>query len=205
MAKFVSKKYPLVVYTHMINRWWPSIFWLGAGLLALAWIQSRWGVYIESQWWGLVLFGAFVILVSFIMLIFRKAAYVRLYSDHLMLATPFLRLNISYKRVRRAITAQMAGLFPTKGMSNRTLDMMEPLLKRTTIVVELNGFPTSQTMLRMFLSPYFFKDTTPHFVFLIDDWMGFSSQLESLRSGEGINSAAQKKTDQSILSRLPRK
>lgn len=188
----------------MINRWWPSVFWLGVGLLVLAWVQGRWGTYRESEWYALVLIGVFVLLSALIMFLFRKAAYVRLYSNRMLLATPFLRLDISYKRIRRASPGQMASLFPVKKMSNRTLTMMEPLLKQTAIVVELNALPMSQSVLRFFLSPYFFKDTTPHLVLLFDDWMAFSTQLESLRNGEMV-SAPQKRNDQSILSKLPRK
>ncbi|KAA0263535.1 MAG: hypothetical protein EDM79_17955 [Chloroflexi bacterium] len=62
----------------------------------------------------------------------------------------------------------------------------------------------SQPALRLFLSPLFFKDKTPHFVLLVQDWMRFSAELESMRTGT-TTSAPQKTRDTSILSRLPRK
>jgi hypothetical protein len=70
--------------------------------------------------------------------------------------------------------------------------------------VELTGYPISQSVLRFFLSPFFFKDRTAHFVFLIDDWMRFTTELESLRVGGEI-SQPRGPIDRSILSRLPRK
>ena len=61
-------------------------------------------------------------------------------------------------------------------------------------------------MLRFFLSRFFFKDRTPHFVILVDDWMRFSTELESLRRGDGDTSPANRDTyDPSMLSRLPNK
>jgi hypothetical protein len=73
----------------------------------------------------------------------------------------------------------------------------------TAIKIELNGFPLPPSVLRFFLSPFFFQDRTPHFIILVNDWMGFSSELESMRSSG--NMPEQRISDQSILSRLPRK
>jgi hypothetical protein len=72
------------------------------------------------------------------------------------------------------------------------------------MVIDLNGYPMSQSTLRLFLSPLFFKDKSPHFVILVNDWMKLSNELESVRSGSEP-SAPQQKRDNSILSRLPNK
>ena len=98
----------------------------------------------------------------------------------------------------------MGALFPAKSVSKWQAEIIEPLARMTVIVLELNAFPMSQSSLRLFLSPLFFKDKTPHFVILVNDWMRFSSELESMRTGGG-EAAPQKKRDASILSRLPGK
>ena len=36
MAK-TGRRYPLLIYTHMIDRWWPAILLLGLALASLAW------------------------------------------------------------------------------------------------------------------------------------------------------------------------
>ena len=74
----------------------------------------------------------------------------------------------------------------------------------TAIVVELRGHPMPQSKLRLFLSPLFFKDKTPHFVIVVNDWMQLSSEMQSKLTGTGPTSTPQKKRDSSILSRLPR-
>ena len=198
-----GRRYPLVVYTHMMNRWWPAIFTLGLAMLGFAWGIYSWGL---EQWRWLVIgsVGVFLVLFGLFMWMIRNSAYVQPFKDYLRIATPFLRLNISYKRIRRASTAHMGTLFPPNSIPRSQVDIMQPLSKLTAIVIELNTFPMSQPMLKFFFSPLFFKDKTPHFVILVNDWMRFSAELESKRTGE-VTSAPQNKRDISILSKLPRK
>jgi hypothetical protein len=90
-------------------------------------------------------------------------------------------------------------------MSGWVRDIFSPLANHTAVIIELNGYPISPILLRLFLSRFFFKDKTPHFVILVQDWMRFSSELESMRSGIDPNPPAQKRSRNSILSRLPEK
>jgi hypothetical protein len=199
-----GRRYPLVVYTHMMNRWWPAVFTLGLALLGLSWALRSWG-FEDWRWLTFTSIGGLNIFLGILLLLLRKSAYVQPFSDHLRLVTPFLRLNISYKRFKRATSANMGALFPPQSVSNWQADIIRPLAKMTVLVVELNGYPMSQSTLRLFLSPLFFKDKTPHFVILVDDWMKFSAELESMRSGGSTPSTFPKKRDNSILSRLPNK
>lgn len=199
-----GRRYPLVMYTHMMNRWWPPIFTLGLAMLALAWGIYSWG-FEQWRWLTLTSVGGFLVFAGIFLWLIRKSAYVQPFKDYLRLATPFLRLNISYKRIRRASTANIGSLFPKNSIRKSQVDIIEPLAKMTAIVIELNAFPMSPQALRFFLSTFFFKDKTPHFVILVSDWMRFSSELESLRTGETTSSAPQHKRDISILSKLPKK
>jgi hypothetical protein len=205
MAK-AGKRHPLLLYTRMMDRWWPPIFWIGAATLALAWWRYQ-DVYLRLtepwQWMALAGAGALSILASLLMLALRKSAYVRAYGDHFLLATPFLRMNVSYRRIRRTTTASMDSLFPTRRMSFLKRDTIAPLLKRTAVIVDLNALPMPRSALRLFLSPFFFKDQTPHLVILVADWMGFSTQLESMRAAGNAPAVTDRKSRQSLLSQLP--
>ncbi len=198
-----GRRYPLIVYTHMINRWWPAIGVLGIGLLGLGWALYSWG-FEQWRWYTAAGLGGFNVIVALLLFALRKSAYVQPFSDHLKLVTPFLRLNISYKRFLRTTPSTMAALFPPKSVSKWQADIIQPIAKLTAVVIELRGHPMSQTTLRLFLSPLFFKDKSPHFVIVVNDWMKLSSEIESMRSGSGPTAAPQKKRDSSILSRLPR-
>ena len=200
-----GRRYPLVVYTHMINRWWPAIFTLGLALLGLAWALRSWG-FEDWRWLAFVSIGGLNIFIGILLLIVRRSAYVQPFNDYLRLVTPFLRLNISYRRIRRASSSNMGALFPRNTVSSWRAEIIEPLAKMTALVIELNSYPMSQSSLRLFLSPLFFKDKTPHLVILVNDWMKFSAELESMRAGTGTASAPQqKRSANSILSRLPGK
>ncbi len=207
MAK-AGKKYPLLLYTRMMDRWWPPIFLIGLALLALAWwlYQDLYGRLTQPwQWMTMAAVGGLCILASLLMLALRKSAYVRPCSDHLLLATPFLRLKISYRRVRRTTSASMGSLFPSRKMPFLKRDTIEPLLTLTALVVELNALPMSRSALRFFLSPFFFKDDTPHLVLLVPNWMSFSTELETLRISGTEEAPTVRRSQSSILSQLPRR
>lgn len=203
-----GRRYPLVIYRHVVNRWWPEILGLGIILLTLAWpvYHDPLGRAQSWRWIGLLLLGGGTILTALLLAALRRLAYVQIFPTHLKLVTPFLRLNISHKRLRRAVTAEVRTLFPPGKMRGWKRDVIAPLGGRTAMVLELSGWPAAPELLRWFLSPFFFKDKTPHFVILVDDWMRFSTELESLRRGETPSRPAPRRAaDQSILSRLPRK
>ncbi|KXK12915.1 MAG: hypothetical protein UZ14_CFX002001961 [Chloroflexi bacterium OLB14] len=204
MSQKGGKRYPLVMYTHMMNRWAPAIFTLGLAMLALAWGLFSWGME-EWRWITALSVGGFLVVVSLFMWLFRRSAYVQPFKDYLKLVTPLFRLKISYKRIRRTSAVTMASLFPPNSIRKSQVDVIQPIAKMTAIVLDLNAFPMSPTMLRLFLSSFFFKDKTPHLVILVADWMRFSAELESFRTGEVSSSALQHQRDISILSKLPKK
>jgi hypothetical protein len=91
-------------------------------------------------------------------------------------------------------------------MSGWVRDIFQPLASQTAIVLELKKYPISPTILRLFLSRFFFKDKTPNLVILVKDWMRLSSEIDSFRTGADPGSRpAKKRSNNSILSRLPRK
>lgn len=203
-----GKKYPLLIYSRMIDRWWPAVFLIGLTFAALAWpfyndLYQR----LTAPWrWQLAVgLGSGVILVSLLMLFFRKGAYVRPMSDHLVLATPLLHLKISYRRILKTSTASMSTLFTPQSVKGLKRDIIEPFGNSTAVIVDLNAMPVPASTLRLFLSPFFFKDRTPHLVLLVKDWMRFSTELESMRASRDAPATAQPRGSESILARLPRR
>lgn len=201
-------KFPLVVYQHLLNRWWTPMIAMGLGMFGIAYGQymEPLGPFLPMRWMPLVVIGVLAIMVGIFFLIIRQIAYVQAFPGYLKLVTPFLRLNISYKRIHKTISVEMRQLFPPKSMSGWMRDIFAPLASQTALVIELKSFPMSPVILKMFLSRFFFKDKTPHFVILVKDWMKFSSELDSMKSGVDPNPPpARKQKPNSILSRLPKK
>lgn len=204
----VGRRYPLLLYTRMLDRWWPALLLIGLGMLALAWpFHSDLYVRLTEPWrWRILAgVGALVIGASFLMLLLRKSAYIQPFPDHLKLATPLFRLNISYRRMSRTTTAAMSILFPPRSLHGLKRDILEPFFGSTAIVLELNALPIPVSALRLFLSPFFFKDRTPHLVILVTDWMRFSTEMQSMKAGAAAYEPPARRGPTSILTRLPRK
>ncbi len=189
-----GRRYPLLIYRHMLNRWWPAVLTLGillCGLVGAAWLAEWYFPPFEnpipkiSTIQGAILLGAgfLAILLGCSLLVMRSAASVQPFEGYLRVSTPFLRFNVSYKRFLRTYTASMGALFPPKSLSGWRREIISPLAAKTAVVIELRGYPMPPNVLRAFLSPFFFKDQTPHLVLLVQDWLRFSTELESFRSG----------------------
>ncbi len=199
-----GRRYRLLIYRAILSRWWPVILLLGLFLLVLAWpLYQQTGQSDPWRWQGMIALGVLTIGFALFLLALSHMAYVQVFPTHLKLGTPFLRLHISHKRVHRAITAEVQALFPPSQLRGWRREVIASLASHTAIVLELNRWPLSPTILRWFLSPLFFKDNSPHLVIVVDDWLRFSTELESMRSsGKGPVSPAQPGRS-SILSRLP--
>ena len=158
MAK-AGRRYPLVIYTRMLDRWWPATLTLSLALFATAWGASRTP---QGQAAPLTItatagLGGLAFVVTLLLFVIRKAAYVQPFGTYLRLATPFLRINISYRRFRDSKTTEIRVLFPPKSISGWRREIIAPLSSMTAIVINLNGYPVPPVLLRLFLSPFFHR------------------------------------------------
>jgi hypothetical protein len=200
-------KFPLVVYRHFLSRWWTPMIAMGLGLFAIAYwqYQEPLGPFLPMRWIPFVGIGILAILIGIFFLIIRLIAYVQPFPTHLKFVTPFLRFNISYKRIHKTVTSEMRLLFPPRSMSGWIRDIFAPLASQTAVIIELKSYPISPVILRLFLSRFFFKDKTPHLVILVKDWMKFTTELDSMRAGgDPYPPRPGRQPRNSILSKLPR-
>ena len=215
MAQPGSRKFRLLMYQRMINRWWTVTLTLALvlwGYAALLWgteyyfadpTQNPLPRLSNTNAIVLLAAGGFSFLFTLFLITIRSFAYVQLFGDHLRLVTPFLRLNIAYKRIQRVHPVEMAALFPPRSISRWRRDILAPLASHTAIVVHLTAYPLARMFFDLFLSPFFFYDKTPHFIFLVDDWMELSTALESARtSGKIARPKPKPKVTSSLLNNL---
>jgi hypothetical protein len=183
-------RHHLVLYTYMLNRWWKSIFGLGVVLLMLAaglgglpgiLPQNHFLVVSDTALWVVGGTGAYAILLAFILIVIRKSAYVQPFDSYLRLATPFLHMNIGYRRIRKATSVDMQHLFHIERFKGWRRKLLLPLAGQTAIVLDMTGWPLPRWTLRLFLSPFFFPDNTPRLALLVPRWMEFSNEMESFR------------------------
>ena len=179
------KRYPLPVYERMLKRWVSATFWLAVfvtGFGAAAWFYAP--QFSDFNIYLLLGAGAFAFLVTLILFLIRKAAYLQLYPEYLRIVTPFMRVKVNYKSIKRTNTAEMGNLFSMKKVRGMRREIVAPFIKHTAIVLNLSASPMASWILHSFLSYFFFipKDKTPHFILLVDNWLDFSTDLESSRS-----------------------
>ena len=182
-AKKRGKRYPLLIYQRMMDRLWTATFTLGMILLALwtwTWFSPTRFIYAQENNWLMV---AACVLLAFTAFAFfgRKVAYVQAYGDHLRLVTPFLRTNISYRRIRKAHPAEFQRLFPPDEASWAQDRLLSPFYGKTAIVLELKGYPQRRFLLKFFLAPQMFLPHGEGLVLLVPDWMAFSTEIDSFR------------------------
>jgi hypothetical protein len=179
------KRYPLLLYERMLKRWISATFWLAVfvtGFGAAAWFYAP--QFPDFNIYLLLGAGAFAFLVTLILFLIRKSAYLQLYPAYLRIVTPFMRVKVNYKSIKRTNTAEMGNLFSMKKVRGMRREIVAPYLKHTAIVLNLSAYPMAPWILHSFLSYFFFipKDKTPHFILLVDNWLDFSTDLESSRS-----------------------
>lgn len=179
-----GKRHTLLLYKRFMDRIWSSTLVLGLILLVLwgwGWFSPTILVEAQTSFW--LLAGACVVLVFSLFAFFgRTVAYVQPHRDHLRLVTPFLRTNISYRRFRSVHPVDFNALFPPGEAAWALRRLLEPFYGRTTVVVELNSYPVHPAILRFFLAPQMFSQKSKGLVFLVPDWMAFSTELDTYRA-----------------------
>lgn len=202
-----GRRHPLVIYRALMNRWWPATLSIAIGLVALAWAVKRSSPLDPWRWTGLLGLAGIMLALTALLLILRRLAYVQAFPTHIRLKTPFLQINISYKRVRRYVSTEFRTLFPPNKLRGWKRDLIAPLSSKTALVLELTSWPIHPRFIRLFLSPFFFKDKdkTAHFVILVDNWMGLSAEIDSKRTAPKDTPSQPRQMDRSILGKLPRR
>ncbi len=183
-----GRRHLLVIYPLMIDRWWKKILAIGIFLLLIAgglgYLPVRFpnmGFLWVEDWrlWLIAAAGVIATLFSIFLLAIRKRSYVQAYPDHFRIVTPFLRLNIAYRRIQRNYTSEMQLVFPPNKIPRSLREMIRPLAKRNVILIEMARLPISRKTVRLFLSPLFFPDQTAKLCLLVPDWIAFSTELDS--------------------------
>jgi len=159
---------------------WKSTLLLGI-LLGLVWWQSGSDVILiknANNLW--VLAGAVIcIMIGIFALLARNMSYIQPQATHFQIVTPFMKLNVAYRRVRTVRPVDLVQVFPPDAQKWATLRFLTPLYGHTALAVELKGYPLSPFVLRLFFPPQFFLPQATGFVLLVKDWMKLSTELDT--------------------------
>jgi hypothetical protein len=179
-----GKRHRLLLYRRTMDRLWIATLILGILLGAIwlwFWVSEIPILDPGNEIW-LLAGSAAALGFTIFAFVARQAAYVQPHRDHLRLVTPFLRLSISYRRIRSVHPAAFQQLFPPGKASWSQRSFLDPFYGRTAVVVDLISYPMSPFLLRFFLSPQMFSPQSTGFVFVVPDWMSFSTEMDSFRT-----------------------
>ena len=172
----------VLLFSHQVwKRLWGPTLLLGV-LLAIAWWQAGTEnipfIQTANNLW--VLFGAvFSLLFGVYAFLARNMSYIQPFATYFRIVTPFLRLNIAYRRIRSIRPANMIQLFPPNQQSWTRRNFLAPLYANTALAIELTDFPISKSLLRLFFPRLYFLSEATGFVIIVAEWMKFSTELES--------------------------
>lgn len=202
-----GRRHKLLLYSRMMDR--VCGIALISGLFVAAWLAGIHFGYLPhltplAKWLS---YGGAIILfaIGLFALLARNMAYVQARPDHLRVVTPFLRLKISYQRIKTIRSGEMAYLFPRGGTNWGTRSFLDPFYAKTAVITELSSLPLSRKALRLFLAPQMFIPRTNSMVFLVSNWMAFSTEIESRRGNRRSSPSTQKHSGFGLLKDISRK
>ena len=177
-----GKRFRFIIYERMWKRWsFPCILIIPASVV-LWWFTPL--LSITEGWYRAI--ALVPALVALVLLIFtflsRRTAWVQCRANHLRIQTPIYPLTVSYGRIKEVIPQSFSQVFdPSKEKAARR-NWLRPYWGKTALVVRLSKYPVSKVWLRLWFSPYLLSPDTPGFVFLVEDWMGLSRQIDDFRT-----------------------
>lgn len=192
-----GKKHTLLLYQRTMNRIWP-ITMLLAGLLFSIWAIASFTdlqVLHNQNNFLLLTAGVCSLGLSLFALLTRNMAYVQANVDHIKLNTPFMRINISYRRMRTVHPSTIMQLFPAGKLGWTDRNFLEPFFNSTALILELRSYPVKPWLLRALLPRQMFPPHVRGLVFLVQDWMALSTEIDSM-SGVWLQLQARRKPQQ---------
>lgn len=176
-------RHTLLPYRRAMNRIWKITLILGI-VLAIAWGWGLWddqGVVLVSADLLLLAAAGLAFVVTFFFLAARNMAYVQPFQKYLKLVTPFLRMNISYRRMRSVRPVLVQQVFPKEEINRSQRNTLEPFFGKTAVVLELRSFPINESLLRFILPSTMFSSQFKGLVLIVPDWMKLSTEIDTFR------------------------
>ncbi len=175
-------RFRLVIYERMWKRWaFPCILIIPASV-ALWWFTPLLSIT-QPLYRAIALVPAFIALFILIFTFFsRRRAWVQCRSNHLRIQTPIYPLVVSYGRIKEVLPRPFSQVFDPSAEKAARRNWLSPYWGQTALALSISKYPVSKAWLRLWFSKYLLSTDTPGFVFLVDDWMALSRQIDDFRT-----------------------
>lgn len=176
-------RHTLLLYRRAMDRYWRLTLLVGLVLFAISfWTSLGQGTFYTISIDAILqLGGTLALVLTVFIFLARSMAYVRAYPKYVKLVTPFLRMKISYRRIRTVHPMLVQQVFPPEKAKRSERKLLEPFYGKTAVVLGMKGYPMSPLLLRLFLPRQFFPPQFEGLVFIVPDWMDLSTEMDSFR------------------------
>lgn len=175
-------KHSIIFIRHSLTRIFRNLVFVNIIIGVIWWVapytpgpfQPPNDVYI--QWLGI-----FLLIVMILALLLRNSGFVQAKSNHILLAIPFFRVKIPYENVENVRMVQFRDLYDRKKMSWTEKRFLNPYFPKTVATINLNKFPISEGLLRIFLPNYLFipREKGRGFVIYTKFYLEFNTEVDS--------------------------
>lgn len=150
------------------------VWWFVSPQMTAAMSDFAW--YSAAATLGIAIFAFFA----------KNMGYAQAKKDYLLLATPFLRLKISYSRIASSHPMEFVQLFSPRKMRWADKRFARPYFSKTVVAIVLNDYPISKLIIRLFFPKYIFHpQEKAGFVLVVKNWMALSTEIDSYKTSFG--------------------
>ncbi len=201
-----GKRFRLRLYERLFAMLrWPS-FLLAVSTYVLWWIAPDHPLLAAGQ--GLLpIISAICFILFIVSLIAPFLCYVQCHAKYLLISTPVYRLSVSYSRIDMVTAVNFGQQYPFSRQRWSQRRFLEPLFfersgQLTVVAVWVRQYPLPLRWLKLWFTDYMFAPDSPGFLFMVNDWMGLSHQIEDYRSAWRERRASKHSKDVSPASRI---
>jgi hypothetical protein len=108
-------------------------------------------------------------------------SFVQCRPDHLRIQTPIFRLAVSYQRIHTVRPVKFSDQYPAEKQPWSQRRFLEPFFGLTAVGVTVRSYPIALKWLKVWLNDYLFTRDAPGFLFVVDDWMTLSREIDVYR------------------------
>ena len=147
-----------------------------------------------------------VAVIAFIIFLFKLAAgrlpYVRCAERNIRIQTPFYPMFISYRRIKETRPNPFYEIFPKGKLKRNEQRVLDKVMGQTAIVVDMDGFPMSRALMRLWIPNLMFNPNGTGLVLWVEDWMTLNRELSDFKDRWRDQKMGRADSGQSLYSRL---
>ena len=176
-----TPRFGLLPYQALAKHWFgPALLLIPAGILL--WWGLPQAPQLEQRYpfLGFVVSGVGILIVLYTFL--TRRAHISCHKNNFVIHTPVYPIAFSYQRVEMIRPVEFKTIFPPENEKNARWRLYKNIWGKTVVVINTKGYPLPKWWLRLWLHPYLMHPREMALVLPVEDWMGLSRSLESLRS-----------------------